>query len=179
MEEFKQYELIDFHRLLTLKYKKIGLNELELVIIQLIMVLDYKKLISPKTLANYMSIEEKEIDSLLMNLMNKGIIRFYSNHFDLDNLYDLLLEKKVVENIDHLDNLVKIFSKELGKLLSPIEIDTIRKWRELGLEDDLIIEALKEAILANAFYIRYIDRIIRNWRQRNILTVSDLERTRV
>jgi DnaD/phage-associated family protein len=44
-------------------------------------------------------------------------------------------------------------------------MDSMNKWFEEGIEDDKIILALNEAIKAKKKNIRYIDKILLEWRQ--------------
>ena len=56
-------------------------------------------------------------------------------------------------------NIFELVENNLGRVLSPIEIEIISKW---DYEYKIIELAVKEAILHNAKTIKYIDRIIFN-----------------
>jgi DNA replication protein len=66
---------------------------------------------------------------------------------------------------------------EFGRPLSPIEYETINQW----LTDDhyapeMISLALKEAVLSQAYSLRYMDRILLNWEKRNLTTVKQVQK---
>jgi DNA replication protein len=70
-------------------------------------------------------------------------------------------------------SLYKAFEAEFGRLLSPMECETIQKWMdEERLVEPLIRHALREAVFAGKLHFRYIDRILMDWRQQNIQTVE-------
>jgi len=59
-----------------------------------------------------------------------------------------------------------IFEHELGRLLTPMELEILDDWKKKGFEDSTIKEALKEAIFngANANSYKYINKILQNWK---------------
>lgn len=69
-----------------------------------------------------------------------------------------------------------MFEQEFGRLLSPMELENITAW----LDDDkhspqLIRQALKEAVLAGKLSLRYIDRILFEWKKKNITSIQQVE----
>lgn len=70
-------------------------------------------------------------------------------------------------------NIFELVENNLGRVLSPIEIEIISKW---DYEYEIIELAVKEAILHNAKTIKYIDRIIFNWKQNKVETIEDAEK---
>jgi DNA replication protein len=70
-------------------------------------------------------------------------------------------------------SIYKAFEAEFGRLLSPMECETIQKWLdEERLAEPLIRHALREAVFAGKLHFRYIDRILIDWRQQKIQTVE-------
>ena len=66
---------------------------------------------------------------------------------------------------------------QIWATLSPIEFETINQW----LEDDhyapdLISLALKEAVLSQAYSLRYMDRILLNWEKKHLTTVAQVQK---
>ena len=57
------------------------------------------------------------------------------------------------------------FENEFGRALTPFEIDTIRDWIESGFTIDLVKSALGEAVRNKVRSIKYVDRILLNYRQ--------------
>lgn len=70
-------------------------------------------------------------------------------------------------------DLFTVFEQEFGRLLSPIECETISGWLDHDRYTDEIIRfALKEAVFAGKLSLRYIDRILIEW-SRNRVTNAD------
>ena len=114
---------------------------------------------------NYISIEMKK---------NNGIIEeFISTDLFFNKISSILLDNQT--NSDNND-IYTIFEKELGRTLSPTELETINKWTQSGIEDELIIEALKEAVLSGVYNMRYIDAVLFNWTKKGYKKVSDVKR---
>lgn len=59
-----------------------------------------------------------------------------------------------------------IFEHELGRLLTPMELEILDDWKKKGFEDSTIKEALKEAVFngADANSYKYINKILQNWK---------------
>ena len=71
----------------------------------------------------------------------------------------------------------RCLNKNLDDFLSPMECESITMW----LDDDghtveIIRAALKEAVIAQKLSLRYIDRILFEWKKKNVKTLSDVER---
>lgn len=70
-------------------------------------------------------------------------------------------------------DLFSVFEQEFGRLLSPMECETITGWLDQDRYTDEIIRfALKEAVFAGKLSLRYIDRILIEW-SRNRVTNAD------
>lgn len=73
-----------------------------------------------------------------------------------------------------LSNLYKMFEKEFGRLLSPIEAAKIDEWyRAEGISAEIIGEALKRSVLRGVLNFKYIDSILRDWGKNGIKTVKE------
>lgn len=77
-------------------------------------------------------------------------------------------------SIDSINNIYNIIQEEFGRPISPIEIETIDSWSNYPFE--LIKLAIKEAITSNNRAIKYIDRILYNWKTKGIKSVADAEK---
>lgn len=93
---------------------------------------------------------------------------------------DELLEPAKPEKNDLSSNDFKVlvgdFERELGRLLSPFEIEDLQKTiQEDKTSTDLVRLALREAVFNNKTNWRYIQAILRNWRREGITTVSQVE----
>lgn len=66
-----------------------------------------------------------------------------------------------------------LFEQEFGRLLSPMECESISVWLDQDkYSEELIRIALKEAVFAGKLSLKYIDRILYEW-SRNRVTNAD------
>ena len=145
-----------------------------------------------------------DVGNLIQRLIDKNYLTIeqttYSqdkigNKYSLDNLYDELdkyIDKNILikdsrhnetiavtnnlENnpIDYLSRKVEV---EFGRYLSPIEREEIAQWLSIDHYTPEIIElALREAVLSQAYSLKYIDRILLNWQRHNLKTTDEVER---
>ena len=81
------------------------------------------------------------------------------------------------ENSEEITNdIYSLIEKEFGKTLSPIELQFIKAWIDQGTNIEIIKEALKEAVLNGVLSIKYMDRIIYDWNNKNITTPEELQK---
>ncbi|ADX24800.1 hypothetical protein SDSE159_12160 [Streptococcus dysgalactiae subsp. equisimilis] len=77
---------------------------------------------------------------------------------------------------NHFKQLVDEFERELGRFLSPFELEDLEKsLREDKTDPDLIREALKEAVFNGKTNWKYIQAILRNWRKEGIVNLRQVE----
>ncbi|AJA42389.1 hypothetical protein AJ85_05775 [Alkalihalobacillus alcalophilus ATCC 27647 = CGMCC 1.3604] len=71
--------------------------------------------------------------------------------------------------------LYTMIEREFARPLSPMELQTIGMWLDEDQHsDELIVAALREAVVSNVRTIRYIDRILTNWKQNGITTIQQV-----
>lgn len=80
------------------------------------------------------------------------------------------IEKNSSNNSNNIEtmNIKTIFDylqEEFGKLLSPMEIEVVNTW---DYDVEIIKLAIKEASTSNQRSIKYIDKILYNWKQANL-----------
>ena len=82
-------------------------------------------------------------------------------------------ENKEEEDIKEInkESIFEVVEKNIGRVLSPIELEVIKNW---DYDEEIIVLAIKEAMLHNAKTIKYIDRILFNWKQNKLETVEDV-----
>lgn len=68
----------------------------------------------------------------------------------------------------------EIIEKEFGRFLSPLELEIIDTW---DYPTDVIKLAIQEATTSGNFNVKYIDRIIFNWKKKNIKSVADAKKS--
>ena len=182
-------EALDFRFLLLENYKKLKLNEQELATILMIdhLIGQGNPLVTQDLLSLKMSLDVKSIDNVLAALLTKGYIAFVTEGgktiTTLEPLKKILFRefqfsvtrentaKGEKEVKDQLENIYQAFDKLLGRPLSPVEISKIREWVEHGYSDEMIINALKEALSKGKKSLRSVDKILLSWEQRD-----DIER---
>ena len=182
-------EALDFRFLLLENYKKLKLNEEELATILMIdhLISQGNPLVTQDLLSLKMSLDIKSIDNVLATLLTKGYISFVTEGgktiTTLEPLKKILFRefqfsmsrennaKGEKEINDQLENIYQAFDKLLGRQLSPVEISKIREGVEHGYSDEMIINALKEALSKGKKSLRSVDKILLSWEQRD-----DIER---
>lgn len=172
---------IDWKSLLLANYKTLDIKEEEVLII---LMVDYclnngETVITPDVLALKMNYDQSTIDKYLSGLFNKGFITLDQNEegklqTSLNGLKYILISnfltvektpEKKEKDLAKEKNIFEVFENKFGRPLSFIEMETMNKWFEEGIEDDKILLALQEAIKAKKKNIRYIDKILLEWRQ--------------
>lgn len=112
-----------------------------------------------------------------------------NNNYDLDdyNKSDLHETYKSINNnntiiIDNNNScssynnkeVFELFEQNLGRLLSPLEIEKIQEWsKDFNIE--LIEEALRISLLNNKKNLNYIGAILRNWKSQGYKMKQDIE----
>lgn len=180
-------EVIDFRALLLDNYKKLKISESQVVLILMMdrLVSQGNPFITADLLSLKMSLDVKEIDRLIADLLTRGFMEYTTANgktiTSLNPLKEKLFsefqislskENEVKNNktvSDQLNNIFETFQKELGRSLSPLEISSIREWVSMGYTDEIIIDALKEAISQGKKSLKSVDKILLTWSKREEL----------
>ena len=173
----KEY-IINWKLLLINYYKNLYLSESEVMVILMIDLCLQRNIsfVSPDMLALKMNYSVQEIDKIYASLSSRGYVLNKNENnkltTSLDGIKDVLMSqfimessKKVSVNNENADNIYSLFENEFGRTLTPFEIDTIRDWIDTGFSLDLIKSALGEAVRNKVRSIRYVDKILLNYRQ--------------
>lgn len=186
--------LINVKDYLINNYKRMGLNEQEAMM--LIHIYNISQLgedfLSIYQLQDKMALEFVECSNLVYQLVQKNLLAFemeidekgkQKEKFTLEPLFNAIIKDILTENIniitkeqDHMiSSIIAFLEQEFGRTLSPFEIEMLRTWFEQDNYDVEIIKlAIKEALLAGAYNLKYIDRILINWKQRNLKTKEEV-----
>ena len=176
---------LDFKYLLLDNYKKYKISENTLATIFVIdhLISQGNPFITADLLSLKMTLDAKEIDTILAGLITKGYLEYKVSGTKTvcslnplkEKLYkdfestvsredDTDQNKEVVEN-------VKTAAKEIEKLLkrtlSPLEISKVKEWIMTGYRVETIIDACKDAISKNKKTINSMDKILTAWQSRN------------
>ena len=97
------------------------------------------------------------------------------DYLNLEELYNklgfLMIEKKEVKT-----DIYSVIESEFGRTLSPMEYEIVRAWIDNGFNEELIKEALKEAIYNHVTSLRYIDTILYEWNKKGYKVPSDIKK---
>lgn len=173
---------ISFPKILLLNYKKLNITEQELVII--IYLLNVNDIFNPKKYSQELNIKMTDILESVSNLEEKGILKINTRkvnniteeYIDFTNLYNklafIVIDDKEKEPSE---NLFDSFEKEFARPLSPVEYEFINGWKEIGYSEEIIKLALKEAVFNGVTNLRYIDKILYEWKKKGIKNKEDVE----
>ena len=150
--------------------------------------------LSPSQIAEKIGKNVTEVNQAISRLTEKGLLQYRTIElngeieviFDatlalerLDQLFEKQAPNQVQSAPNDIKSLVDTFQQELGRLLSPFEIEDLEKsLKEDGTSADLIKEALREAVLNGKPNWKYIQAILRNWRHEGIRSVAQVEAKR-
>ena len=150
--------------------------------------------LSPSQIAEKIGKQVTEVNQAISRLTEKGLLQYRTIELngEIEVIFDATLalerldqlfgkqETSQVQSVPNdLKSLVETFQQELGRLLSPFEIEDLEKsLKEDGTSADLIKEALREAVLNGKPNWKYIQAILRNWRHEGIRSVAQVEAKR-
>lgn len=166
-------------KLLLLNYKKLKLNEAELIIV--IFLINSNEY-NPKIISDAMDIKLPLLLEMIALLEEKGILKIKLEKVNniqvevanLDGLYEKLALILMGEKTSEKESTIyDTFEQELGRTLSPIEYELVGEWLNNNSEEILKL-ALKEATYNGVSNFRYIDRIIHEWNKKGIKTREDV-----
>ena len=173
-------------KILFNNYKKLNINEEELVIIILIISLGNKIEYNPDIFVSELGMDKHRAMAIVNNLISKNVLslemvkngRKMEEYISLSLLYDKLVN--IVIDISEEDNvkinnsIFTVFENELGKLLSPMQMETIKEWVTTYKNEELIVMALKEAVMNGAYHFNYIDSILNEWNKKGYKNKEDV-----
>lgn len=187
-------------------YPRLNISDAELLLIIQLEAFSQRgeSFTSNEKIAANTNLSITDVGNLIQRLIDKNYLTIeqttdsqdkIGNKYSLDNLYDELdkyIDKNILikdsrhnetiavtnnlENnpIDYLSRKVEV---EFGRYLSPIEREEIAQWLSIDHYTPEIIElALREAVLSQAYSLKYIDRILLNWQRHNLKTTDEVER---
>ncbi|MDF7682675.1 DnaD domain protein [Lactobacillus sp. ESL0679] len=132
---------------------------------------------------NYLSIDQlTDKQGRIGNFYNLDALYQKLDHFLSTNVMIKSHQDQTERVSDSLDNnplntLARQFEIEFGRYLSPIEREEISAWLNVDHYDPEIIKlALREAVLSQAYSLKYVDRILLNWQRHNLKTVSQVQK---
>ena len=170
---------------------KLNLKFEELIFLIYLSNKEYKVLFDVNFFSKELNMDIKEILSYINNLIDKKYISLevlkndknvMEEYINLDMFYDKLtnymIEDINVGKEEENTNVFEAIEKEFARPLTPVEYEIIHAWIEAGTSEELILEALKEAVFSGVFNLRYIDKIIYEWNKKGVKSKNDIESNR-
>lgn len=171
-------------------YKQLKLTEKELLFLSYLFGSEDLVAFNILKYSQDLGVGSNEIMEILSSLCDKKIINMVvkkdsidimREYLDISFLYDklrnlLLLDEENKDLKGEEVNIYSIIEKEFGRTLSPIEYETIKHWLDAKIDENLIKEALKEAVLNGVNNLKYIDKILFEWNKKGYKKPQDIKR---
>lgn len=203
--EYRSLGFTTFPNGLLVYYPQLKISDAEIIILIQIEVFAQKKETFPtnEQIAANTNLSATEVAGLIQQLIEENLLSIdqitddkgrIGNKYNLNSLYakldDFLLKniklkgksstnQKGSSTIDNspLNQLMRQFEIEFGRYLSPIEREEIAAWLNVDHYSPEIIKlALREAVLSQAYSLKYVDRILLNWQRHNLKTSSEVQK---
>lgn len=184
----------NLNNLILKNYSKLGMTEKDLVIYLVLSMYAQKGVQFPmaKDISSDTGMDEASIYTIIQGLIKLGIIELKTvieNHqqkdiYSLTPIYQRLNNLLEQENksqkkqklMSDTEELFKKIEVEFGRPISPIEQEQVHQWIDGDhYSIELIDLALKEAVLNQAYSLKYMDRILISWEKSNIKTAEQLQ----
>ncbi|TWT28341.1 DnaD domain-containing protein [Planomicrobium sp. CPCC 101110] len=148
---------------------------------------------TPDEIGARMMTSQLNVTTMLQKLMQQGYLAIQQETIEevlnekisLQPLWDRLLDCVFKEQDQEKENsqqemegeIFQLFEQEFGRFLSPMEIETISMWMDQDGHTPAIIRmALKEAVISQKISLRYVDRILFEWKKKNIKTKTEVSK---
>ncbi len=162
-----------------------GINKLDISLSEFMLILYFINIdnsLDMDRIKEYLGMSNEDIINNYSSLTKKGLIETIINktgkiieeNISLDLFYNKILLSEEKEN--KKTDVYSKFETEFGRTLSPIEYETINNWLANGISEEMIINALKEAVLNGVSNLRYIDKIIYEWSKKNNMKIRNIDK---
>lgn len=172
-------------------YKDLKLDFNEFIFMMYLYNLGNNILFDPKKISEDINVDLNDVMNYIGKLTDKKFVKVDVVKNDkglmeevliLDDFYnkislmtiDDMSKRSNSDNSDIFDTI----QKEFGRTLSTMEIEIIKAWLENNISEELIKEALKEAVFNGVTNLRYIDKILYEWGKAKIKDVNGVEALR-
>ncbi len=156
-------------------YKSLGLTDTDAMLVLHIITYQQAERSFPSLdeLGERMSLGRDGIAASLQRLTGTGLLQQSDQRASIRPLLERLYG--LDESMAVAQSLFVRFEQEFGRLLSPLEYEQVMRW----MDDDrhpewLVVEALRESVMAGVFNFRYVDTILRDWARARIGTEQQL-----
>lgn len=190
LETYLQAGETHLSNLILAHYRRIDVTDQELILYLQLLGHQQQGSLFPDlaTISQQMGLEQEVIYKLLQGLIDKGCLKIVTTKnsqgqtvdaYDLTGIYQRLKQSLVIKEKQQAQHqqetnsqeLYGLFEQEFGRPLSPIEIETLNSWlTQDNYSMDIIRLALREAVLNQAYSLKYMDRILLSWERKNLKT---------
>lgn len=146
---------------------------------------EYDYTFDVKKVSKATCLNEKDVLEAFEKLLTKKLLTINQaknesgkiiDKISLDNLYNGIKESsKKKEKEDNKEDLFTKFQAGYGHTLSGMDYELINGWLTAGFTDELILGALKEANYNGVTSLRYIDKILFEWRKKGFISMKQIE----
>lgn len=190
ISEFLSHKQVVVSSLILQNYKKLGLNEKELIAYLLLLIDEKDGLVrlDLTMMSQAMDISIEAMYQLISQMEHKGLIQMSSQQTidgKVDDCYSILpiykkleslmMQKTAPQQQEVTNHLVMKLEQEWARPLSSYNLRQIDQWiNERHYNESLILLAFKRALQVNASNpFQYANRILESWRAQNITTEED------
>ena len=169
-------------------YKELNLEIDEFIFLMYLYNLGNKFLFDPNKFSNDLGIDTTNVMNYIGVLTEKKLIRVEVLKNDKNVMEEIVSLEDFYNKIACLtigniskeedvsdSNIFELIEKEFGRTLNSTEYEIIKAWLENNYNEELIKEALGEAVHNKVSSIRYIDKILYEWNKKGINTIDDLK----
>lgn len=172
-------------------YKKFDINSDEFLFLMYLYNNGNDFSFNPDKISDDLGYDIATIMTLINDLSDKNLLKvdvkknekgFMEDVVSLDGFFNKL-KMTVVSEVNESNNnndstIFEMIEKEFGRTLSPIEFEIIKAWTESNFSDEIIKEAIKEAVFNGVPNLKYIDKILFEWNKKGITTAKDVDDNR-
>ena len=177
--------------LYILKYfKKLNLTMNEFIFLMYLYNKQDNLDFNPEKIALDLNLDIMEVMGYISILTDKGYItldvlktenNILEEVINLNNFYEristFLINSEVdIKEENKKENILQYVEQELGRPLNSLEIKTIHDWQEAKIDDSLIMEALKIALNDGVYSLKYIDKILFDFKNRGYQNALDIKK---
>jgi len=184
--------VLNFGEILAITYKRLGLDESSYAFLVL-----FARLVKEKPsgwsladITELMTIDAHVCSQIFMGLINDGLLFVESKEdeqgrrseqYSLAPLF-LKIEAMLANdaNVRRVADLEVLYTKieQLFGVLSPLDVELVQMWMsDDGFDASLIELALAEMQMHDIRSLKYVDKILLDWKRKNIYTVDEAKRS--
>ncbi|MBP3840855.1 MAG: DnaD domain protein [Bacilli bacterium] len=146
---------------------------------------------NPGEIGNELGISLEKVMEYISRLSDKKYVKVKSIKNDKDIIEDrinidyfyqklslIMVGDAVEQNNSSSSSVFSFIEKEFGRTLSPMEVEIIKSWLQNSYTEELVKEAVKEAVFNGVNNLRYIDKILFEWQKKGIKDKAGVEKNR-